>query len=215
VQAIYPFGRKAKFEKLLHDLKVDVLGRTIGFAADVTDEIDKMQKLFEVFGSSGKMATYTRQFSNGPPKTSTTHVNQMLLFVGALSFFWHAIDRLSFRRDNEALRAAILDPIVVSISQMLTEVLNKGGTNAMANDTLFGVQAMSLRYAGAPTLLGTSVDDHNCARWLAACAIVEDIGVSFTAAEKQILVTLMSAKLLKGLVALDLANRIKALEAVL
>jgi hypothetical protein len=174
-----------------------------------------MQKLFEVFGSSGKMATYTRQFSNGPPKTSTTHVNQMLLFVGALSFFWHAIDRLSFRRDNEALRAAILDPIVVSISQMLTEVLNKGGTNAMANDTLFGVQAMSLRYAGAPTLLGTSVDDHNCARWLAACAIVEDIGVSFTAAEKQILVTLMSAKLLKGLVALDLANRIKALEAVL
>lgn len=212
---IYPFSRKAKFEKLLHDLKVVVLGQTIGFAADVTDEIDKMQKLFEVFGSSGKMPTYARQFSNGPPKTPTTHVNQMLLFVGALSFFWHAIDRLSFRRDNETLRAAILDPIVVSITQMLTEVLNKGGTNATANDTLLGVQAMSLRYAGAPTLLGTSVDDHNCARWLAACAIVEDIGVSFTAAEKQILVTLMSAKLMKGLVALDLANRIKALEVVL
>jgi hypothetical protein len=34
----------------------------------------------------------------------------MTLFLGAFSFFWHAIDRYSFRPNDEALRAAILDP---------------------------------------------------------------------------------------------------------
>jgi hypothetical protein len=33
---IYPFNRKAKFEKLLRDLEVGVVGRTMGFAADVS-----------------------------------------------------------------------------------------------------------------------------------------------------------------------------------
>jgi hypothetical protein len=212
---IYPFNRKAKFEKLLRDLKAGVVGRTMGFAANVSEEIDKFtaQKLF---GWSGEMPTYARQFSIGPPKTSRTHVNQTLLFVGALSLFLHAIDRLSFRQNNEALRAAILDPIVVSVSEMLAEILNKGGMNTTVNDTLLGVQALSLRYAEAPTLAGTSAEDHNCALWLAARAIVEDTGLPLgTAAEKDVLAMPMSLKLSEGLLALDLANRIKALEAVL
>ena len=144
---IYP----SKFEKLLHELKVDVLERTIGFAAEVAEKIDSFaaQKLF---GLSSEMPTYACQFSIGTPK-STTHVNQMLLFVGALSFFWHAIDRLSFHRDNEALRGAILDPIAISLSEMLAEVLNKKGMNTSGIKTLEGVQDLSLRYAEEPTLL--------------------------------------------------------------
>jgi hypothetical protein len=212
---IYPFNRKTKFEKLLADLKSNVLGRTTGFAADVAEEIDRFaaQKLF---GLSSETPSYARQFSCGPPKSSTTHINQMVLFVGALSFFWHAIDRFSYRPNNEALRAAVLDPIVVSLSEMLAEALNKKGVTTTANDTLLGVQALSLRYAEASTLMGTSAKDKNCALWLAARAIVQDAGLSLgTATQSEALVSLMMVNLSENLVALDLANRIKALEVAL
>jgi hypothetical protein len=140
----------------------------------------------------------------------------MVLFAGALSFFWHAIDRLSYRPNNEALRAAILDPIAVSLTKMLAEVLNKQGATVTANDTLLAVQSLSLRYAEAPTLMGTSAKDKNSALWLAASAIVEDAGLSSGTAElKDVLATIMTTKLCEGLFALDLANRIKALEVVL
>src|SRR5262249_27257289 len=119
---IGPFNRKAKFETLLHDLKVGVLGQMVGFAADVADEIDSLAAL-RLFGLSDEGCSYAREFSNGPQKRSTTQVNQLLLCVEALSFFWHAIDRLSFRPNNDALRAAILDPVAISLSEMLAEVL--------------------------------------------------------------------------------------------
>jgi hypothetical protein len=212
---IYPFNRRAKFKKLLADLKANVLGRTTRFAADVAEEIDRFaaQKLF---GLSSETPSYTRQFSYGPPKSSTTHINQMVLFVGALSFFWHAIDRSSHRQNNEALRAAILDPIVVSLTEMLAGILNNQGVITTANDTLRGVQALSLRYAEAPTLMGTSAKDKNCALWLAARAIVEDAGLSLgTAAQSEALASLVMVNLTENLVELDLANRIKALEVAL
>jgi hypothetical protein len=208
VVRIVAVNRKTKFEKLLHDLKVGVLGQIIGFAAGVAEEIDSFAAR-RLFGLSSEGPSYARQFSNGPPKTSTTHVNQLLLCVEALSFFWHAIDRLSFHPNNEALRAAILDPVAISLSEMLAEVLNKRGMNTTGTDQLIAVQGLSLRYAEAPTLIGTSAQDNNCALHLAARAILEDAGLHAA------LAPLMVLKLTEGLVALDLAHRIKALEAVL
>jgi hypothetical protein len=203
-----PFNRKAKFEELLHDLKIAVLGWMIGFAADVAEEIDSLTAR-GLFGLSSKGPSYDRQFSIGAPKTSITHVNQLLLCVDSLSFFWHAIDRLSFRPNNEALRAAILDPVAISLSEMLAEVLNKRGMNTTGTDQLIAVQGLSRRYAEAPTLIGTSAQDSSCAVHLAARAILEDAGLHSA------LAPLMVPKLTEGLVALDLANRIKALESVL
>lgn len=197
-----------KFEKLLHELKVGVLGRTIRFAADIAEEIDGYAAR-KLFGLSDKKPSYIRQFSTGHPKSSTTHINQMLLFVEALSFFWHAIDRLSFRPNSEALRAAILDPLVHSLIEMLTDVLNKGGMSTTEANSLLGVQSLSLRYADAPTLLGTNVQDQNCALWLAARAITKDADLH------EALTPLFVLKLSEGLVELDLANRIDALEIAL
>jgi len=66
-----------------------------------------------------------------------------------------------------------------------------------------------MRYAEAPTLLGQNAEDGNCAVHLAARAIVADADLH------EALAPLMVVKLTEGLLALDLANRIKALEAVL
>jgi hypothetical protein len=201
--------RSPKFENLLHELKLAVIGQVNGFAAAVADEIDGFAAR-KLFGLNSDARSFARLFSNGPPKTSTTHVNQMLLCVGALSFFWHVIDRLSFRPNNETLRAAVLDPTAISLSEELADMLNKQGMPIAGAELLRGIQSLSLRYAAAPTVLGTSVQDKNCAVWLAAHAIAEDVGYPQGA-----FALLIHNQLLVGLIALNLENRIKALEAVL
>jgi hypothetical protein len=198
-----------EFENLLHELRADVLGQMIGFAVDMAEEIDSFAAR-QIFGMSNESPSYPRQFSIGVSKPSTTHVNQLILLVGALSFFWHAIDRLSFRPNNETLRAEILDPIAISLSDMLAEVLNKKGMNMTGTHLLIGMQNMSLRYAGAPTLIGTSLRDKTSAVWLAAHAIAEDVGYP-----EEVFAGLMHGNLLGGLATLDLGRRIEALEAVL
>jgi hypothetical protein len=201
--------RSAKFEKLLHELKLDIMSQVNGFAAAVADEIDRLAAR-KLFGLNSETPCYARLFSVGPPKISTTHVSQMILCIRGLSFFLHVIDRLSFRPNNEALRAAVLDPIAISLSELLADMLNKRGMRIAGTELLRGIQSLSLRYAAAPTLLGTSVQDKNSAVWLAAHAIAEDIGYP-----KEIFALLIHGQLLRGLVASSLANRIKALEAVL
>jgi hypothetical protein len=210
--------RSAEFEKLLHELKMYVCGQMIGFAAGVSDRIDDwaVRKFFGL--SSETPPPYVRLFSSGPPKTSTTRVSQMVLCVGALSFFWHAIDRFSFRPNNEELRAAILDPIVTSLRKMLSEILNKQGTQTTETDLMILIQGHSLRYVAAPTLLGKSVEDENSAIWLATYDICEDVGHSKEFAKlihTGVLAKLIHTELLSALVATDLKNRIDALEAVL
>lgn len=199
---------RSKFEKLLHELRAAVLGQTITFATSVAEEFDGFAAQ-RLFGLNNDAPSYPREFSVGPPETSTTHVNQILLSFGALSFFLHAIDRLSFRPNREALREAIFDPIAISLSETFAEMLSKRDVNTTGNGTLQALQGLSLRYAEASTLAGTSTQDRNSALWLAACTIAEDVGYP-----KDIFAMLMVGKLMDGLVELDLANRIKALEAV-
>jgi len=206
---VYSLDRKAQFEKLLRELKINVIGQVNGFAATVADEIDGFAAR-KLFGLNSETHSFARLFSIGPPKKSTTHVNQMMLCIGALSFFWHVIDRLSFRPNNEALRAAVLDPTAISLSELLADMLNKQGMPIAGAELLRGIQKLSLRYAAAPTLLGTSVQDKNSAVWLAAHAIAKDVGYT-----KERFALLIHNQLLVGLTALDLANRIRALEAVL
>jgi hypothetical protein len=201
--------RSAKLERLLHELKLDVIGQVNGFAAAVADHIDDCAAR-KLFGLNSETRSYARLFSIGPPKTSTTHVNQMTLCVGALSFFLHAIDRLSFRPNNEALRGAVLDPTAISLSDLVADMLNKQGMPITGTKLLRGIQSLSLRYAAAPTLLGASVLDKNSAVWVAAHAIAEDVGYP-----KQVFALLIHGQLLGGMATLNLANRVKALEAVL
>ncbi|MBO0758624.1 MAG: hypothetical protein J2P54_22485, partial [Bradyrhizobiaceae bacterium] len=76
--------RSAEFERLLHELKMDVIGQVNGFAAAMADHIDDCVAR-KLFGLNNEAPSYARLFSVGPSKTATTHVNQMTLCVGALS----------------------------------------------------------------------------------------------------------------------------------
>jgi hypothetical protein len=104
----------------------------------------------------------------------------LVLFVGAFSFFWHAIDRLSFRKGSETLRAAILDPLVFEFTKVIAEMVSKQGMKTTSKEALFDVQSMSLRYAAAPALIGTSPTDENCALWLAGYSTAGDTELPLT-----------------------------------
>lgn len=211
---IFSLGRKAKFDNLLNELKALVLSQSIGFAAMVAEEIEDFAAKGSYF--SAKPRAYRRFFSSvGAPKSDTTLINQMSLFLGAFSFFWHAIDRYSFRPANEALRVAVLDPIVFGISKGLAEIMSKKGTKTTAEEIVASVQPLSLRYAAAPRLFGTDPNDQNCALWLAGRAIIEDTDLSLTEAEKYALRMIVLTKLLAGTLKLELPKRITTLETLL
>jgi len=207
-------GRKAQFEKLLQELKTLVLGGSVGFAAGVAEELENLANKGASFSALPRTA-YTRYFSAvAPPKSSTTLINQMTLFIGAFSFYWHAIDRYSFRPKNEALRKAVLDPIVFAMSKELAEMVVKSGMKTTAEAAVAAVQPLSLRYAGARALADPK-DVENSAVFIAGYSIVNDTELPLTAEEKAALAGIVVAKLLEGIAKLDLPKRIKALETLL
>jgi len=192
----------AKLKRLLEDLQVGIIGQTIGSAADIAEEFDKF--------ATGR-ASYPLLFSNGPPKVATTHINQIVLSLGVLGFFIHAVDRLSFRQNSENLREAIFDPTAIELSKWFGETGNTHPEPAPTakQDALSYLNASGLKYSKASTLLGKIEDDKNSAVWIAACNIASDLNHP----NRQLLVLLIKVRLVEGLVELDLANRVKALEA--
>ena len=193
----------AKLKRLLKDLQIGIIGQTIGSAADIAEEFDKF--------ATGR-ASYPLLFSNRPPKVATTHINQIVLSLGVLGFFIHAVDRLSFRQNSENLREAIFDPTAIELSKWFGESL--GNTHpelasTAKQDALSYLNASGLQYSKASTLLGKIEDDKNSAVWIAACNIASDLNHP----NRQLLVLLIKVRLIEGLVELNLANRVKALEA--
>ena len=216
---VFSFGRKAKFQKLLDKLLVVVRGQSINFAAAVADEIEDLAST-GFFSFSTKPRAFTRLFFEiaGPLKSDTTHANQVVLFITGFSFFSHAIERdIHSRPNNEALRTAILEPIVFTMAWGLAKTLSIKGIKKTPEEALRGLQAFSFHYAGPSRLLGTNERDENCALWVAAEFIVDGIGTGLPLiqAEKPALEMIVRNELLKGLQKLELPKRIAVLVALL
>jgi hypothetical protein len=192
------------FNKHLQELQNAIVGKTIAFAATVAEQFDDVT-------SQSEEPLYPRLFSVGPPRSPKTHLNQMTLALEALCFFVHAMDRISFRPHSEVLRDAVLDPTAIELSNWFEETLGKlDGKSATPGQTLSCIDFRNSQYAQAPSLLGTSANDRNSAAWLAAAAIAEDVGHP-----RSVFVYIVHTELLRGLVDLNLADRIKTLEELL
>jgi len=135
----------------------------------------------------------------------------MILCLGALCFFLHALDRISFRPDSEKLRDAVFDSTAIELSKWLDQMAGKVDAKpAPAAGTLSCIDFRNAQYGQAPSLLGTSEKDRSSADWLAATAIAEDVGHP-----KSVLVYIAHTELLQGLADLQLDDRVKALEEIL
>jgi hypothetical protein len=186
---------------------MEIVGQTIKFAATVTEAFDD-------FAGHSEKHSYFRFFSTGPPKVATTHVDQMVLFAGALSFFIHALDRASFRKQNETLREVIFDTTAIGLSDLYAKMigkLNAKHTATAKEDLLSHINLRGLQYSEAPSLFGKSAEDRNSAVWLAACTIAEDIDYPKHAFS----VLLIQTELMRALVELNIVERVKAIEVLL
>jgi len=192
------------FEKHLQELQQAITGQTTTFAATVAKEFDGIT-------SKSELAGYPRIFSVGPPHSPNTHLNQMILALGALCFFVHALDRTCFRPDSEQLRDAVLDPTAIALSAWFEEIVVKFAEKpARPGETLDFINLRNSQFGQAASLLGTSEKDRNSVVWLAAEVIAEDADHP-----KSVLLYIAHTELLQRLADLKLAERVKALEELL
>jgi hypothetical protein len=206
---VFGFGRKSRFRKHLKELQARMLEEINNFAAAVTKEFDPVANNRAI-----EPPPYPLFLSIGPPKTDTTHLNQLILCLDGLTLFAHALDRLSFRPDSDALAAAVLDPTILELANWLEATVSDitaSETTVPAEEILQFAKYRALHYAEATSLLGTSAYDKHTAIWLAAENTAKDLDYPMDV----LLTKLIQTQLIRGLANLDLADRVKRLEELL
>jgi hypothetical protein len=211
---IFWFGLKSKRRRLVKELREAIATEVPRFALDVKQLCRELPELGDL--------------------------NEMLLRLVALTFFVHALDRLSSRQQSKKLRnidfvntALVLSRMYVEIiSSMNADYLRLGqelrglGGNLPADTVPGSTELTSVpaaeremliyfnlrgsQYGKASKLAGKAFD-RNSAAWLAACAIADEVEHP----QEIRLVPLIYARLIKGLINLQLDQRVKAIERFL
>jgi hypothetical protein len=205
---MFGIGKKRGPREELQELHRWIAASCIGFAATVTEAFEKSAPV-------GEKPSYDLLFSNGPPKQTRCHLNQMLLAVEGLCFFLHALDRLSYQRQNEKLRELVFDSSAAEMVRLFIELIRtQTGKNDpdVCEDGLIGwINERASQYGKAPALLGKDINDRNTVLWIASCAIAEAVNYP----KHIILVLEIKNALTRELIEMDLANRLNRIAALL
>jgi hypothetical protein len=140
---------------------------------------------------------------------------QMVVAIESSCFFLQALSRLSYRPANEKLRERVFDSSVRAVVRTLANFLRQWSKNldtpALEADILGLVSIRELEYARATTLLSEKFNDRESAVWLAAFRVAESAGIP----DRDILALPIMTALVRSLVDMDLAQRIRRVEACL
>ena len=183
-------SRQSKLKKLLKELRAEIAAETLKFSSDVKSKYDEQPS--EI-------------------KTEPGELNQMLLNLGALSFFVHALDRLSFRPQSESLRKIIHTDTALELSHLYGKMIGAISVKLAPTAEEFVLNHLDIRgsqFAKAPSLFGDSAHDRTGAVWLAASAISEDVDHP----NDLILAMLIKNRLMQGFINLSLPDRVEAIE---
>jgi hypothetical protein len=141
-------------------------------------------------------------------------LNRATLTLGALGFYIHILDRVSVRRNSDALREAVCVrtayPLVRLFAKM-SSTLDADSVKTTKDDALNYVNLRCSEYRGATSVLGSGAEDTTSALWLAATAIAADVGHP----RQAMLVLFIQERLLQGIMVLKLAQRVEAIEMLL
>jgi hypothetical protein len=141
-------------------------------------------------------------------------LNQATLTLGALGFFLHVLDRVSDRRNSDALREAAFVPVALWLVRFFAKVsrkLESGSAKTTKDDALNYVNLRRSEYSRATSVLGSGADDTTSALWLAASAIAADVGHQSQA----MLALFIQERLLEGIMKLKLPQRVEVMETLL
>jgi hypothetical protein len=141
-------------------------------------------------------------------------LNRATLTLGALGFYIHVLDRVSVRRNSDALREATCGPTAYRLVRLFAKMsseLDAGSVKTTKDDALNYMNLRCSEYRGATSVLGSGAQDTTSALWLAASAIAADVGHP----KQAMLVLFIQERLLQGIMVLKLAQRVEAIETLL
>lgn len=156
----------------------------------------------------------TVKFSGDVKAQYYDELNQTVLSLGALGFFVHVLDRISFRRDSDVLREAVFEPTAYELVRLFGNWIGSVDpklAETAEEETLNHVNLRGSEYGEADSFLGASGWDTSSAVWLAANTIAADVGCP----KQGILVMLIQKRLMQGLIELNLPERVRVIETLL
>jgi hypothetical protein len=150
--------------------------------------------------------------SSFPPVGVFENRLQMAAALEACAFFLHAVDRLAYRPADERLREAVFDAAVRQMIRTFSDMIFKAwapsSLSEIEQDNLSLFNARQLEFGRATHLISKEFNDLNSASWLAAHNVARAGGI----AEPDIRIAVFHNALMKSLLVMDLANRIKTIE---
>jgi hypothetical protein len=150
--------------------------------------------------------------SNFPPVGVFDTGRQMTIALEACAFFLHAVDRLAYRPGDERVRELVYDVAASHMVQTFSDMIFKAWAPwslseiEQRNRGLFNTR--QLEYGNAARLIGETFKDLKSASWLA----VHNIGHAAEIPDRDIRLMALHTELVKSLIVMDLANRIKKVE---
>jgi hypothetical protein len=172
----------------------------------------KLKKLIRELRTA--IAVEAIKFSGDIKDQSHDKLNRATLTLGALGFYIHVLDRVSVRRNSDALREATCVPTAYRLVRLFAKMsseLDAGSVKTTKDDALNYMNLRCSEYRGATSVLGSGAEDTTSALWLAASAIAADVGHP----KQAMLVLFIQERLLQGIMVLKLAQRVEAIETLL
>src|SRR6202050_2155915 len=182
---MFPFGRKAKLQKLLKELQIDILAEALKFSVEIQNE-------------GRALAEWD--------------VSQEVLIMDALVFLVYALGRF-LERYSDKLMTIIFDVTVVDISRLFGQMIGSMKPEIETQSEVEWVNSLHIRsreFKGF-SFSGESAKDKNSVYWLMASAISANVGETNNA----MLELVVRTNLMKAGANLNIRPRVKAMDELL
>ena len=182
---LFPFGRKAKLQKLLKELQNDIVGEALKFSEAVQSRHEEM---------------LGRQ------------VSQMVLTMGALVFLVYVLGRYAARY-SERLMSITFDPTVSDISRLFGKMIGAFKSEDATLSEAAWLNMLNLRsaeYSEAPWAR-EGAHDKSSLFTIAACGISADVDQG----DNPLIKTLIENGLMNAVINLNFGPRLKSMAELL
>lgn len=170
-------GKVNSEEAELKEIQQAIVGEAFAFSERASAGIDKdMESLLDELDAP----RFRRIICDDDQKSNFSNVDQSYLAIEGMAFFLHCINRLSFRRNSEALREKVFDPTVDEVVREFVKIIRSNSGNILEESTLNRdlrelISERELEYARSISVLGKSTEDDSGAWQAAGRRITEEI----------------------------------------
>jgi hypothetical protein len=181
-----PFGRKAKLQKLLKELQIDIVSEALKFSVEIQ--------------TKGR-------------ELAARDVSQTILNMDALIFLVYALGKY-LERYSERLMTTVFDATVIDISRLFGKMIGSIRPELAAQseaEWLYSLDMRSREFSNASSFSGQSTRDKNSVCWLMASAISSNVGE----ANNTLFELVIETNLMKAIGNLNIGQRVEVMNELL